>query len=152
MIKQCLVCNKDFLTYPCHIKVGKGKYCSKECCLKETNKILLNSGRNTRFKKGQKPHNKNGFAFQQSRIGGNIYKLIYMPDHPFCSKKGYVREHRLVVEKNIGRYLLEDEVVHHIDGNTLNNSLDNLQLMSFVEHCRLHTKDSVHKRWINSPC
>lgn len=31
MIKQCLVCSKDFNTYPSLIKMGKGKYCSKKC-------------------------------------------------------------------------------------------------------------------------
>lgn len=31
MIKQCLVCNKDFTTYANLIKIGKGKYCSREC-------------------------------------------------------------------------------------------------------------------------
>lgn len=31
MIKQCLTCNKDFTTYANLIKIGKGKYCSREC-------------------------------------------------------------------------------------------------------------------------
>lgn len=31
MIKQCLVCNKDFTTYANLIKIGKGKFCSREC-------------------------------------------------------------------------------------------------------------------------
>lgn len=152
MIKQCLVCNKEFVTYPCHIKVGKGKYCSRNCSIKETNKALVISGRKTRFKKGSTPHNKVGFSFQKSRKDGNTYKLIYKPEHPFSTKKGYVREHRLVMEEHLGRTLEKDEVVHHINGDTLDNSLDNLQLMTFVEHCRLHTKDNVHKRWVNSPC
>jgi hypothetical protein len=149
--KNCLVCNKEFETYPCHIKAGKGKYCSKKCSMSETNKKLTLSGRQTRFKKGASPHNKKGFSFQKSRLNGKVYKLIYKPEHPFATKKGYVREHRLVIEENIGRILLESEVVHHIDGNSLNNSLENLQLMTFTEHCRLHTKDNVHKRWIKTP-
>ena len=119
--------------------------------MSETNKKLTLSGRQTRFKKGASPHNKKGFSFQKSRLNGKVYKLIYKPEHPFATKKGYVREHRLVIEENIGRILLESEVVHHIDGNSLNNSLENLQLMTFTEHCRLHTKDNVHKRWIKTP-
>jgi len=31
MIKQCQQCSKDFKTYPALIKLGKGKYCSREC-------------------------------------------------------------------------------------------------------------------------
>jgi len=76
-----------------------------------------------------------------------MYLLIFMPDHPFATKKGYVREHRLIIENNVGRLLLKNEVVHHKDGNTLNNSLDNLELMTASEHSRFHVKDNVHKRW-----
>lgn len=50
----------------------------------------------------------------------------------------YVLEHRLVVERHIGRYLTDDEVVHHIDGNPSNNSIENLAIMSKVEHGKLH--------------
>jgi hypothetical protein len=39
-----------------------------------------------------------------------------------------VYEHRLVMEKHLGRYLKPEEVVHHIDGNPGNNVLDNLML------------------------
>jgi hypothetical protein len=41
---------------------------------------------------------------------------------------GYCLEHRLVVARHLGRPLTEDETVHHIDNNPLNNSLENLQL------------------------
>lgn len=46
--------------------------------------------------------------------------------------------HRLVMEKHLGRKLRHDEVVHHIDGNGLNNSIENLQVMKRGEHSRLH--------------
>lgn len=31
MIKQCLICKKEFKTKPCLIRIGKGKYCSPKC-------------------------------------------------------------------------------------------------------------------------
>ncbi len=31
MIKQCLICTKDFETFACKIAKGKGKYCSRRC-------------------------------------------------------------------------------------------------------------------------
>lgn len=58
------------------------------------------------------------------------YILVYSPNHPYATKDNRVREHRLVMEKNIGRYLLPNEVVHHIDGNKQNNSIENLKLYS----------------------
>lgn len=38
----------------------------------------------------------------------------------------------------LGRELASDEVVHHRNGNTLDNRVDNLELMSLSEHSRLH--------------
>lgn len=64
------------------------------------------------------------------------YILIVAPDdhpHPADHKKSglkYILEHRLVMEKHIGRYLSPDEVVHHIDENPSNNHIDNLELFS----------------------
>lgn len=50
----------------------------------------------------------------------------------------YVREHRLVMERTLGRKLNSNELVHHKDKNKLNNNPDNLELMSFSEHARHH--------------
>ena len=42
------------------------------------------------------------------------HKQIYgMLNHPYCTKRGTILEHRLEVEKVIGRYLTPKEVVHH---------------------------------------
>jgi len=65
--------------------------------------------------------------------GGRIqdqdgYWLVRSPDHPYCTQGGYVREHRLVMERELGRHLLPEEVVDHIDGNTGNNYLSNLRV------------------------
>lgn len=56
------------------------------------------------------------------------YILVYMPDHPQSNSNGYIREHRLVMERVLGRPLLPTEVVHHKDDDPSNNSPDNLQL------------------------
>lgn len=65
--------------------------------------------------------------------GGKIigrYIRVYSPDHPHRNSHNYVPEHRLVMEKHLGRFLLPSEVVHHKDKNPLNNALENLQLFS----------------------
>ena len=66
------------------------------------------------------------------------YKMIRTPDHPFAESKGYVREHRLVVEKFLGRYLDDGECIHHCDEVKSNNSIENLELMLIVGHVKLH--------------
>lgn len=48
-------------------------------------------------------------------------------------------EHRIVVEESIGRKLEKGEVVHHRDENKLNNNIDNLKVMSAIDHDRYHT-------------
>lgn len=64
-----------------------------------------------------------------------------------CGKK--IDEHRYVMECHIGRPLLSSEVVHHIDGNKQNNSIDNLQIVSHAEHLQLHKQTIMNS--LNSP-
>jgi hypothetical protein len=55
--------------------------------------------------------------------------------------------HRWVVEQMLGRELCSAEVVHHVDGNPLNNDSENLVVLSRSEHHRLHATGSHRKRW-----
>ena len=75
-----------------------------------------------------------------------VPKIIKRRIHYGKSKNPYYRSkvagnnalaHRVIASIHIGRVLKDDEVVNHIDGNTLNNSPDNLEVVSQkqnVEH------------------
>ncbi|KKM24613.1 hypothetical protein LCGC14_1603340 [marine sediment metagenome] len=77
------------------------------------------------------------------------YMLLLKPNHPFCSKIGYIRRCRFVMEQNLGRFLTFKEVVHHkgshfpIDSieNRQDDSPENLQLFANInKHMNFHRK------------
>lgn len=151
---DCVICKKEFTR---DFRISRGeppKYCSKECmrigfrgtgnprygrnswnkgvpCSPETVKKIRASliGDKAPRWNGGKIHNSKG------------YIQIKSHEHPYKDKRGYILEHRLVMEKKIGRYLTRIEVVHHINGNPSDNRIENLQLFSCsAEHIRFHSK------------
>ena len=70
---------------------------------------------------GARPGNWKGGRYMQ--LG---YILVHSPSHPYHTKKGYVFEHRLVIEKQIGRYLQPGEEAHHINKMKDDNRPENL--------------------------
>ena len=47
-------------------------------------------------------------------------------------------EHRVLMENHLGRKLKRSEIVHHINGNTTDNAIDNLHIVTRQEHNRIH--------------
>ena len=84
--------------------------------------------------KGTEHHNWKGGAYE-----ANGYILEYAPDHPKAkARKGYVPQHRLIMEKCLGRRLKSDELVHHKNGDCKDNRVDNLEIMDRSGHIRHH--------------
>lgn len=81
----------------------------------------------------------NGYGHTKKHCKG--YVLAYAPDHPHAHSDGYVMLHTIIVEQAIGRYLSNDEVVHHINHNREDNRIENLMLMTKREHISMHMKE-----------
>ena len=82
---------------------------------------------------------KTGIKSSNWQGGGKIdkgYVFLYKSDHPFA-KRNYISEHRLIVEKQINRYLISEESCHHLNKIKIDNRPKNL--MAFAT-------ESAHKR------
>jgi len=119
----CLYCGKEHSCAPRQIARGGGKYCSRRCG------VLAN------MKRGPERANFVGVKM----ING--YRYVYAPDHPHASKKGYVAEHRMVIEAKIGRCLEPGEQAHHVNKIRDDNRPENLILVNEHDHNALYHTD-----------
>lgn len=63
-------------------------------------------------------------------VNSQGYVEIKVPGHVQAKATGWALEHRVVMSDRLGRRLLREENVHHINGDRLDNRLENLELWS----------------------
>lgn len=83
-----------------------------------------------------------------SMVNDNGYRVVIAPDDfPFrdmLGRNNRIREHRMIYALHIGRSLRRAEVVHHINGDRLDNRIENLGLFSsHAEHMRHHQAEAA---------
>jgi len=116
---ECIECGKEVWRKPS--KQSKKTFCSHECYA-EYKKTL----------KGERSSNWKG-----GKVKNGKYFYVYGPNHPNATKLGYVAEHRLVVERSLGRQLERWEDVHHINGDTEDNRIGNLEVITHINHAKI---------------
>jgi len=153
MIKlKCKICNNCFNSFPsskrlfCSLKCYYKSKIGKQQSLEHRNKIskrlkgkpTWNKGKKYKQSNPSKLYGKCHPSWKGGRKYVNNYVAIYKPEHPFNNKK-YILEHRLIVESIIKRYLLPNEVIHHINTIRDDNKPKNLYLFFKKEHDRFES-------------
>lgn len=142
----CLYCKKDFYTIkkyvsfcsnPCsRNRLKRGKFIGCPVC----GKFVWKTGDVLRRRKRQFCSRT---CFGIGSRGDGIATTGYRVGH---LNGEAVLEHRLVMEKHIGRKLSSKDVVHHINRDKLDNHIENLFLTNHVEHRKIHKLERANQR------
>ena len=122
---KCRRCNTKFLA-----SHKAGKFCSISCFL-VGNKFT----QGIRYKRKNRPE----------KITQHGYYWILSPGHP-KALKDRIPEHRAIMEKRLKRPIADHEHVHHINGNRLDNRLENLVVLTKSQHNSVHKSEEVKHR------
>lgn len=137
--KHCMSCGQVLKLNNAR-DVKRKKFCSRFCAAKYRWQIGVFKGRlatpETKEKMRQARARLNATGWKP--VGWKAYGLPLRVSGRGYICKGAQRYHRIMAEQILGRKLKKGEVVHHIDENKLNNSFDNLIVLSRSDHTKLH--------------
>ncbi|HLA18837.1 MAG TPA: HNH endonuclease [Dehalococcoidia bacterium] len=130
-VASCQRCGGNFLANIFHRK--RQDYCSRSCGIRaavDRDPDGFREKRSANLARGRRG-GENSHRWKDGRqITPTGYVRVWAPLHPsrHGKKTPYVFEHRLVIEKTIGRFLRHDEFVHHKNGVRHDNRPENLEL------------------------
>lgn len=121
--RPCEVCGRTFHAPKWQVETvpNGGRFCSLDC----------------KYQAGRGVEKVKGTRYIRPRDGYVVVKT---------GIRKWELEHRLVMERVLGRKLTTDEQVHHINGVKSDNDPANLQVLTNAEHQRLHNHPITHKR------
>jgi len=123
-MNACPICKIEFVP-----KRSEQVFCSLTCRQKNNGK-----GRN-----GQRTGLR--LTPYKLRLTKDGYQRMYAAKHPYADGRKEMHVHDMVMELHIGRRLSPTECVHHLNGNKLDNRLENLELMTHSLHSSVHMKE-----------
>jgi hypothetical protein len=118
--KICQSCKAEYYVPP--YRAEKAKYCSRSCLAKEH----LEQFAHLRFQPIDKPKH----TYKTMTVNGK-----------------QVRVHRHLMEQHLGRKLASWEHVHHINGNSHDNRLENLAVLSNAAHQKVEVEERMRPIW-----
>ena len=146
--RLCKSCGNEFIPRKYQIDLGQGRLCSNKCSLIEIHKSgvahtdeackkrkesLIESGVYDRAPRGE------DHPQWKEKVESGGYWLIHTED-------GKRLEHRVLMERHIGRRLTAEEVIHHVNGDKKENRIENLMIMTRAEHMDEHRDEIVAAR------
>ncbi len=159
--KNCKVCGQEYSVKPSrHNRKGnkKAKYCSLKCkyigtrtkrtikcdwchksysqyksIIEKSNLHFCSNICKYRHQKGNRHPQWTGKSFN------NGYKTIKIDGQ-------YKFEHRLIIEKHLGRFLKSEEIIHHLNGIKTDNRIENLSIVCRKTHESSTYIKSLQKR------
>jgi len=123
-ICKCDTCGKKFTRKATWVNRTKHQFCNQECASKYKSIEVTGAG-NGRWRGGINLGRTDGYIaiYDVKKKKGRRYKML----------------HRHVMEQSIGRELLPEEIVHHINGDRKDNRIENLMLFAnSSEHQKFH--------------
>lgn len=153
----CQVCGTQFYKRPYALAKDSSHCCSIKCQNTLRTSRMRGEGNHQYGLKGELNSSFKGDWY----ITNYGYLVIKSYNHPFKRYDGSILAHRVVLEEYLKQndpgsehlivvddrlVLSPDVVVHHKDGNKLNNSIENLEIMYKGDHTRYHNFDLEYER------